>query len=430
MIAAGRRPSAALLRTTVSDPMPRHYGPVTPPASTHVSSGQETPARGWLRRHGIELALNLAAILAVPVVAAWAWERYQDAIRQFGLGELMSRLAGNGGWTDIGWEVASAIGLIRGDYSAYDSLEVLHPLVGMEVSFVDLSAHTHPPMSIPFGLPLVPFPYGTWLSYWVITALLMIAWSMRLLRVPPHIAYPLAILIALTVPGRWGLVSTYPVSALLVAWAWHSRDRWLPAGVAYGLFGASRGVGLILLAYPLIRRQWRTLVVAGAVVLGMLAIAVAFEGDVITAWLTTSRASIEASMQRPDLLSVGSVFRRFGYPEFMAWIVALIIGLIAWWRGSNLFWVLNWVILAISPIAWFHTIVLAIPLLVMVWRSGRLGQVMVLITAAASMTQLVDPYVTLVFSIGWIVFIVASAVALLSGRVGAGPGLPRKRWSY
>jgi uncharacterized membrane protein len=140
---------------------------------------------------------------------------------------------------------------------------------------------------------------------------------------------------------------------------------------------------------------------------------------VITAWLTTSRDSIEASMQRPDLLSVGSIFRRYGYPEFLAWVVAAIIGLIAWRRGSNLFWVLNWLIFAVSPIAWCHTIVLAIPLLVMIWRSGRLGQVMVLVTAAASMTQLVDPYVILVFSIGWIVFVLAAAVALLGGGVGA-----------
>jgi hypothetical protein len=369
-------------------------------------------------------------ILAVPWLAGWAWDRYADAIRQFGLGELVSRLAGNGGWTDIGWEVASAVGLIRIDYSAYDSLETLHPLIGMDVTFVDLSAHSHPPMSIPLGLPLVPFPYGTWLAYWMVIALLMIAWSMRLLKVPAHLAYPIALVIALSVPGRWGLVSTYPVSALLVAWAWQSRDRWLPAGAAYGLFGATRGVGLLLLAYPLVRRQWRTILVAAVVVLGLLLMAVALERDVITAWLTTSRASIEASMQRPDLLSLGSIFRRFGYPEFLAWVVALAVGVLAWWRGSNLFWVLNWVILAISPIAWFHTLVLAVPLLVMVWKSGRVGQVMVLIVAAASLTQMVDPYVTLVFSIGWIVFVVAAAVALVTGRVGSDQGDTRRRWSY
>lgn len=409
--------------------MPRHYGPVATGSAPAGSSDPRVSARPWWQRHGWEVLLNAVAVLSVPPIAAWLWVRYEEAIRQFGMGELVSRLAGDGGWTDIGWEVASTVGLVRGDYSAYDSLEVLHPLIGMDVAFVDLSANSHPPTSIPLGLPLVPFPYATWLTYWVIVALLMVAWSMRLLKVPPHLAYPLALVIALTVPGRWGLVSTYPVSALLVAWAWHSRNRWLPAGVAYGLFGATRGVGLLLLAYPLVKRQWRTLLAAGVVVIGLLVIAVVVENDVITAWLTTSRASIEVNLQRSDLLSVGSIFRRYGYPEFLAWILAVLVGVLAWWRGSNLFWVLNWVILTVSPIAWFHTIVLAVPLLVMIWRSGRLGQVMVLVTAAASMTQLVDPYVTLVFSIGWIVFVVASAIALLGGSVGSEPGDRRTSWA-
>jgi hypothetical protein len=391
-----------------------HYGPMSPP---NVSPGDRVVT--FLRKNGTEMVSNIAVILVLPLMARWLWSQYSDAIRQFGLGELMSRLAGEGGWTDVGWEVASAVGLIRGDYSAYDSLEVLHPLIGMDVTFVDLSSHSHPPMSLPLGLPLVPLDYGTWLAYWAIVALLMMAWSMRLLNVPAHIAYPLALVIALSVPGRWGLVSTYPVSALLVAWAWRSRDRWLTAGVAYGLFGATRGIGLVLLAYPLVRRQWRTLLVAAGVVLGLLAIALFLERDVVTTWLTTSRASIEANMQRADLLTVGSIFRRYGYPEFFAWIIAAVVGLTAWRRGSNLFWVLNWVILAISPIAWFHTIILAIPLLVMVWRSGRLGQVTVFIVAAASLTQLVDPYVVLVFSIGWMTFIMTTAAVLVQGRVGA-----------
>lgn len=398
-----------------ADPMQRHYGPVVADEQTSGTSVSEVSV--W-QRLPWEVILNVATIVLVPSIAAWLWSRYEEAIVQFGLGELMSRLAGNGGWTDIGWEVASAVGLVRADYSAYDSLEVLHPLIGMDVTFVDFSSHSHPPMSIPLGLPLAPFDYGTWLAYWVITALLMLAWSMRLLNVPAHIAYPLAVVIALSVPGRWGLVSTYPVSALLVAWAWRSRDRWLPAGLAYGFFGSTRGIGLILLFYPLVRRQWRTILVAAGVVLAMLMIAVLLEQDVIVEWLTTSRASIEVNMQRADLLSVGSILRRFGYPEFLAWIIAAIVAAIAWRRGSNLFWVLNWFILAISPIAWFHTIVLAIPLLVMVWRSGRLGQIGVLVIGAASLTQLVDPYVVLVFSIGWVTFIVASAVVLLHGRVG------------
>jgi hypothetical protein len=388
------------------------------------ASATTTTVAPWWRRHATEIVLNLAAILIIPVVAARLWERYSEAMYQFGVGNLMSMLAGNGGWTDIGWEVASAKALVEPGFSAYDSLEAIHPLIGMELAFQDFSSHSHPPMSIPLGLPLVPFDYATWLPYWIVVALLMIAWSMRLLGVPAHLAYPIALLISLTVPGRWGLVSTYPVSALFVSWAWHSRQRWGQAGLAYGLLGATRGIGLLLLLYPLARRQWRAILIALATVAVLLGIALVIEPDALTQWLTTSRASIEANMQRDDLLTLGSILARQEVAEFWAYVIAAVIAIAALWRGSNLFWVLNWVILAVSPIAWFHTVLLGIPLMVMMWRAGRFGRIAVLVIAASAMTQLVDPMVTLVFSITWITFVVASGLTLLVDQVGPREEIP------
>ena len=370
-----------------------------------------------IRRHARELGVVLALIVLVPFVARVLWSRFSEAFTQFGFGELGSMLAGNGGWTDIGWEVASAIGLLRSDYSAYDSLEVLHPLVGMDVIFVDLSSHSHPPMSIPLGIPLGFIDYGWWLSFWVIAAVMMIALAMRALRVPPHIAYPLAIVVALSVPGKWGLVSTYPLAALLVALAWRYRERAVAAGVSLGIFGATRGIGLLLLLYPLARRQWRTLAVAVVVVLGLLMVAVILEPDVVGAFLTTSRDSIAVNMQRADLLTPGSILRRYGMSEYFAWILAFVVVAVALRRKQELFWVLNWLILAVSPIAWFHSIVMGIPLLVVIWRSGRLGQTLVLIVAAASVAQPVNPFTTLVFSIDWLVFVTAGGIALLFCRI-------------
>lgn len=366
-----------------------------------------------IRRHARELGVVLAVIVLVPFVARVLWSHFSEAFTQFGFGELGSMLAGNGGWTDIGWEVASAIGLLRSDYSAYDSLEVLHPLVGMDVIFVDLSSHSHPPMSIPLGIPLGFIDYGWWLSFWVIAAVMMIALAMRALHVLPHIAYPVAIVVALSVPGKWGLVSTYPLAALLVALAWRYRERAVAAGVSLGIFGATRGIGLLLLLYPFARRQWRTLTVAVGVVLGLLIIAVILEPDIIGAFLTTSRESIAVNMQRADLLTLGSIFRRYGLSEYFAWILALVVVVVALRRKQELFWVLNWLILAVSPIAWFHSIVMGIPLLVVIWRSGRLGQILVLVVAAASVSQPVNPFTTLVFSIDWLVFVIAGGIALL-----------------
>ncbi len=377
-----------------------------------------------IRRHYRELLANLLAIALIPLIARALWPRFGEAFTTFGLGDVMGRLAGLGGWTDVGWEVASAIGLIRPDYYAYDSLEVLHPLIGMELEFVDLSVHSHPPMSIPLGIPLGFIEYGWWLSFWVVASVCAIALTMRLLRVAPHIAYPLALVIALSVPGKWGLVSTYPLSALLVAMAWRFRGNTIAGGLSYGLLGATRGIGLILLLYPLVHRQWKTILVAGGTVLGLLLIALAFEPGIITDFLTKSRDSINANMMRDDLLTIGSFFRRWGLPEYLAWIIALVVAMIAFLRKQELFWILNWLILAVSPIAWFHTILLGIPLLVVLWKSGRLGQVLVLITAAAAISQPVNPFTTLVFSTGWTVFIIASGIGIIACRIPRVPMPP------
>jgi hypothetical protein len=379
----------------------------------------ETRERLWTRRGGYEVVANLLAIGLIPLIARVLWPRFENGFTTFGFAEIVEKLAGNGGWTDVGWEVASSLGLVRGDYSAYDSLEKLHPLIGMKLDFVDLSVHSHPPMAIPLTIPLTWVDYGWWLSFWVVASVCAIALSMRLLRVPAHIAYPLAIGIALTIPGRWGLVSTYPISALLIALAWrYRRHPWI-SGSALGIYGATRGIGLLMLAYPLVRRQWRTVIIGVGVVAGLLALAVALEPSVIQEFLTTSRASIEASMQRLDLVTPGSLLRRRGFSEYAAWIIAAVVAAVALWRKQELFWVLNWFIMAISPIAWFHTVIMAIPLMVVIWKSGKLGQVLVLLIGATVVSP--APLVSTFWSIDWIAMVVLSGIALLFCRIPSEP---------
>lgn len=366
----------------------------------------------WTRRGIIELLANLLVIAAVPLIARSLWPMFREGITNFGFAEIVEKLAGAGGWTDVGWEVASTIGLIKPDFSAYDSLEVLHPLVGMQLDFVDLSVNSHPPFAIPLGLPLAYLDYGWWLSFYVVASFCLIALSMRLMRVPAYIAYPLALGICLTIPGRWGLMSTYPMSAFLIALAWKYRRHPVIAGTAYGVYGSSRGIGLLMLLYPLWRRQWKTLIIGAAIPVALLAIAVALEPTVINAFLESSRASIAASLQRSDLMTVGALLRRNGSQEYVGWLIAGVVAAIALWRKQDPFWVINWFILAVSPIAWLHTFVMAIPLLVVVWRSSKLGVVLVLIAAASVVSP--PPLISTYFSINWVVVIAVTGIALLT----------------
>ena len=390
--------------------------------SAILPSPQVSKPRVWTRSGIIELLANILVIATVPLIARSLWPIFREGITNFGFAEIVEKLAGAGGWTDVGWEVASTIGLVKPDFSAYDSLEVLHPLVGMQLDFVDLSVNSHPPMAIPLGLPLAYLDYGWWLSFYVIASFCLIALSMRLMQVPAYIAYPLALGIGLTVPGRWGLMSTYPLSAILIALAWKYRRHPAIAGAAYGIYGSSRGFGLLMLLYPLIKRQWKTLIIGAAIPVALLAIAVALEPAVITNFLDTSRASIAASLQRNDLMTVGALWRRSGSPEYVAWLLAAAVAAAALWRKQEPFWVINWFILAVSPIAWLHTFVMAIPLLVVVWRSSKLGVVLVLIAAASIVSP--PPLISTYFSINWVVVVVVSGIALLScpiARESTGP---------
>lgn len=55
---------------------------------------------GMLRRHSRELLANLLVIALVPLIARALWPRFGEAFTTFGLGEVVGKLAGLGGWTD------------------------------------------------------------------------------------------------------------------------------------------------------------------------------------------------------------------------------------------------------------------------------------------------------------------------------------------
>jgi hypothetical protein len=95
------------------------------------------------------------------------------------------------------------------------------------------------------------------------------------------------------------------------------------------------------------------------------------------------------------------------------------VAAVALWRKQELFWVLNWFILAISPIAWFHTVIMAIPLMVVIWRSGRFGQVLVLLIGATVVSP--APLVSTFWSIDWIAMVTLSGIALLFCRIPSEP---------
>ena len=360
-----------------------------------------------------ELWLNLGFIVTIPVVFRVFGDRLIALAEPIGWSGLAERLAGRGGWTDIGWEVVAAKALLDPGYSAYATLRVLDPLIGM--GWPADQGLSHPPFGIPPFILLTPFTYEVWLPFWITASVVALAISMRALDVAPWIAYPVAVSVSLTFSGQFALQSTYPMSALLLALAWRWRHRpWL-GGISLAGFGLGRGYGLILLAYPALRRRWKLLAVSVGTVAVMSIVAWLFEPSVYSAFFSEGRRTIETDLSRGDLVTPLSLTRQRGIPDVAVYLLAGLAAAWMLWIRRQPFWVLVWFSFAITPIAWYHSAVVTIPLLVMIWRTSVVGRVATILSAgifAASTTYM---------SYSWTVVVIASAVALLWGRRESDP---------
>jgi hypothetical protein len=337
-------------------------------------------------------------------------------------------LARSGGWalyadvfggrlpfTDVGWEVASARGLLDPGRSMYESVDALAPLIGMNA--YDVGAHTHPPTSAVMWTPLAIVPYGWWIPFYVCLAVTAVAVSMRVLGVGPSIAYPVAALLALTPAGMFSMTTTYPLMALALALAWRYRDVPMIAGPMYAVLAASRGVAGVLLVYPMLRRQWRTLALAVGLLVLALVVALGLEGDVVSRFVNEGRVTIDSWLGRTFLFTPEALLTRRGIWTGAWYAAALVLVGLGLYLRRESFWLLVWLSLALAPIAWAHSIVATIPLLVVMWFSGRLGQVLTLL--AAGLTLAVAPFTIPGPNSAWIVVLLTTGIGVLACPLGA-----------
>lgn len=357
----------------------------------------------------VEVALNALAILLLPLVAVLLHPYVSSLARTFGLGTPFDLLAGINESSDIGWEVAVARALVEPGISVYARMGEMGPLIGMEP--YDAGVHTHPPTSFVLWLPLTFIPYTWWVGAYSVFSVSAIAGSMRIMRTPAWVAYPLAVLIALTSIGAFGLTTTYPVMALVLALAWRYRSNPWVAGPSYAVLAAGRGLAGLLLAYPLIRRQWKTLTIAVALLLAFLVIAFALEPTVFADFLTVGRESIARYASEPYNYSPESILGRWGLPAWPWWLLALAIAAAALYRRQEPFWVFVWLAFALSPLAWVHSIIQAIPLLVILWASSRTGKMLVTVTAVLTLAVFTP---TGYPNLAWTAMVAATGIGLFT----------------
>lgn len=218
----------------------------------------------------------------------------------------------------------------------------------------------------------------------------------------------MALATSLTLVGQESLVTTYPLTALIIAIAWRFRHRPAIAGFAYALVGVFRGYQLLLYAYPLVRRAWRTLAIGIGVLATLTLTAVAFEPSVFHSFLEIAwpvamlQTVAEVNLALPHILSM------VGLPVWVAWVVTATLGLLALRRRASLFWVLLWMSFAITPLVWIGSVVAGLPLATYVgvrskWGAVLAGTVVIAVVGTSN-------YVTW----AWPVFLVSTFLGLMT----------------
>jgi len=322
------------------------------------------------------LLVALRAVLSSPPfsLAQWYVAQLGDGARPL-IGQ--PRIEG-----DIAGNFAQARALIDPDFRAYDRLADIFPLIGVDWSV----GHGHPrlPMEIPLYVPAVLLGHES-LIYQVIAyalpvmSLLALAWSLRLMNVPPMAAWAAAMILVVAPIGPFVLESTYPFVALSLAVAWRFRDRPVVAALGIVLAGAGRGLALIPLLYFALTGRWRT-VVAAVVALGvLLVLAVALEPSVLSDFLGRGLDWGEQNAARDDNGSLPAVLIRPVY----AYVLAAGIFALTLRRLETSYWSFVWLSAALAPIAWTYAAVALFPLGAYIWFKCVVCRVLVLTAALA-----------------------------------------------
>ena len=377
-----------------------------------VGTSSQKKSASSFRSHWIEAGAVLAAIVLVPIAFQTLSRFTYPFAFLLGFNDFAGNLGGSAGTTDVGWEVAASRALLDPGVSAYAPLSEVAALINMAGD--SWQANSHPPTALPLGIPLAFAPYSWWLPCWMIAMICTMAITMRIMGTPIWAAYPTALVLGLTSQGQNVLTGTYPVMGIALALAWRYQGRSNIAGIAYAVIAASRGVGIVLLLYPLARRRWRTVIITLTTVAVLAFIAILIEPTVVSGFLDAGRASITFNLELP-ILTPSALLIDAGLPSWAAWLAVPAITVAALMRRRSLFWVTAWLSFAISPVAWPHSFAMALPLAVVIWRSGGLGVALMILSAAPLLGN--TSHVVIV----WPVFLGLSAIALFLCRLDDEP---------
>jgi hypothetical protein len=253
----------------------------------------------------------------------------------------------------------------------------------------------------PFAFAMIPFAWigadpGTWI--WLGASIAMLVGGIALLPVRPTVRWTTLLLAGLSWPVMYAfkLGQVGGLLFLLFALGWRFRDR-APALGVIGALGAMVKVQPgIVLAWALLTRRWRAVVVGGAVLAVAAVVSTVLLGGVgvWTDYVTVLR-NVSDPITTPHNFTVGSVAYQMGVaPELAAVlqvattviVVAVVVLSALRWPGEASYLVAVIASQLLSPVLWDHYAMLL--LLPIAWLLNRGWWWIVVVPLATSVLAL------------------------------------------
>jgi glycosyl transferase family 87 len=194
--------------------------------------------------------------------------------------------------------------------------------------------------------------------------------TMRLLGVPLRWALGIAVALAITFPGAYGIGNPVPIIGLGIAVAYRYRDEPVVAGLGVALAAMPKSSGLLLAIPFLLAGRLRTVGYAVLFSAAAAVVPVALQPNIWSRYLTAGIKSVDANAyQRGDnasLLHLARSLWGLPYAVTVLLLAAVAIGMAI--RQHDLFWPTAWACVAMLPISWMYSLLSLLPLIVFAVR--------------------------------------------------------------
>jgi Glycosyltransferase family 87 len=279
-----------------------------------------------------------------------------------GLVPAVRQLLGRPDPRDFYIDYASAHAMLHG-LNAYENSNLLFK--GLGPAWAVQTANPHPPTLMPLVAPFAVLNYGAALSAWALLMTFLYVASIRLMGVRLSYSIALAVGIAITFPGAYGIGNPVPIVGFGVALAYRFRYEPALAGLGIAVAAMPKGSGLLLAIPFLAAGRVKTLFWAAGFYVTSALVPLLWQADIWRQYFAHGTKAISANANRDDNASILRLIRaHLGVHDSVTVVILVAIAVAITVAQRDLFWSPVWLMVATLPIAWMYSLLTLLPLLI------------------------------------------------------------------